>query len=262
MSDIFISYANEDRPRAQMIVRALEARGWSIFWDRRIPYGKTWRETIGNELTWAHCVIVLWSKTSIESSWVQEEADDARARRILVPIRIDDVQPPIGFRGFQTADLVNWSPSKSNPEFERLIADIAALIGSSTRNEAPPTYSTSESPRTRQASAAPPSTPSHPPSPTKTKPQGSSFSLAGAAPFMFTKGVSGGGSIAVSKIVLWTLYLIVIALAIFISIGLIAMTQKAFEQKDWNVFSILLFLITISVGAIYFLRRRIRAAPR
>src|SRR5262249_53988443 len=108
MSDIFISYAHEDRPRAQTLAQTLEDGGWSTFWDRTSPAGKTWRETIGRELAGAHCVIVLWSKVSIESEWVQEEADDAKRRRILVPVLIENVQPPIGFRAIQAADLVDW----------------------------------------------------------------------------------------------------------------------------------------------------------
>ena len=128
MSDIFISYNHEDRLRAEMFAQALEGRGWSIFWDRTIPTGKTWRETIGRELSEARCVIVLWSNTSVESEWVREEADDDRQRRVLVPARIDDIQPPMGFRGIQTADLVNWNASETTPAFDRLIADIGALI--------------------------------------------------------------------------------------------------------------------------------------
>ena len=113
MSDIFISYNHEDRLRAEMFAKALEGRGWSIFWDRTIPIGKTWR---------------VWSNTSVESEWVREEADDARQRRVLVPVQIDDIQPPMGFRGIQTADLVNWNAGETTPAFDRLIADIGALI--------------------------------------------------------------------------------------------------------------------------------------
>jgi hypothetical protein len=96
MSDIFISYAKEDHPWAEMLAQTLKDRGWLTFWDRTIPTGKTWRETIGRELEGARCVIVLWSKTSIESDWVQEEAD-AKRRRVLVPVLIDKVHPPYGF---------------------------------------------------------------------------------------------------------------------------------------------------------------------
>jgi TPR repeat protein len=129
MSDIFISYAREDQPWAEMLAQTLEGRGWSTFWDRTIPIGKTWRETIGSELDGARCVIVLWSKTSIESGWVQEEADDAKRRGVLVPILIDNIQPPIGFRSIQAAHLENWDGKEPTQAFRRLIADIAAQIG-------------------------------------------------------------------------------------------------------------------------------------
>jgi hypothetical protein len=34
MNDIFISYASEDKGRAQTLARALERKGWSVWWDR------------------------------------------------------------------------------------------------------------------------------------------------------------------------------------------------------------------------------------
>ena len=51
MSDIFISYAREDEARIQKLVRALEQRGLSVFWDRNIPAGQTWRSHIGKALS-------------------------------------------------------------------------------------------------------------------------------------------------------------------------------------------------------------------
>jgi hypothetical protein len=138
MSDIFISYSHEDRLRAEELARALGGRGWSIFWDQTIPIGKTWPETIGRELSEARCVIVLWSKTSVESGWVREEANDAKERHILVPVLIDSIRPPVGFRGIQTADLVNWNATKPTPALDLLTANIAELIGVAPRMGAPP----------------------------------------------------------------------------------------------------------------------------
>jgi hypothetical protein len=43
MSDIFISYAREDRPRAEAIAKALEEHGWSVWWDWNIP-AETFRQ--------------------------------------------------------------------------------------------------------------------------------------------------------------------------------------------------------------------------
>ncbi|MGJ5081906.1 TIR domain-containing protein [Bradyrhizobium sp. HKCCYLS3013] len=134
MSDVFVSYANEDRAWAEMLARALEGRGWSIFWDRTIPIGKTFRDTIGRELNEARCVVVIWSKASIASSWVQEEADDAKRRGILVPVFIEGVvEAPLGFRSLQAADLSDWKATEPTQAFQRLINDISQLIASPSK---------------------------------------------------------------------------------------------------------------------------------
>ena len=130
MSDIFISYASEDRPKAMMLAQILERQGWSVFWDRRIPTGKSWRETVGKELAEARCVVVLWSKTSIESSWVQDEADDAKRREVLFPVLIESVLPPFGFRSVQAADLTNWDGKDATQQFEWLMSDLVNFVGS------------------------------------------------------------------------------------------------------------------------------------
>lgn len=129
MSDIFISYANEDLHRIQSLVEALEAQGWSVFWDRTIPSGKTWREFIGKGLRDARCIVVAWSKTSIDSVWVQEEADEGRERGILHPVLIDDVKPPLGFRAIQAAKLAGWNFTDPSPEFKRFLRDLENIIG-------------------------------------------------------------------------------------------------------------------------------------
>jgi TIR domain len=130
MSDIFISYEKSDLQKAKMLAQRLGSQGWATFWDRKIPAGSTWRKTIGKELDEARCVVVLWSKASIESGWVQEEADDAKHRGILVPVLIENIQSPIGFRSIQAGNLANWEGSESAEAFEGLITDITALIGS------------------------------------------------------------------------------------------------------------------------------------
>jgi hypothetical protein len=98
MSNIFISYASEDLERVRPLAQALQAQGWSVFWDRTIPPGKTWRQVIGKALDEARCVLVVWSRAAIDSTWVQEEADHGREEGMLVPASIDDVRPPLGFR--------------------------------------------------------------------------------------------------------------------------------------------------------------------
>jgi|GEM_PF-20055 len=131
MTDIFISYASGDRSKIAPIVKALEERGWSVFWDRTIPTGKTWRQVIGDALESARAVVVAWSKTSVNSRWVQEEADMGLERNILIPILIDSVHPPLGFRSIQAADLIRWDSTQFFPEFDKLISDLSAILGAS-----------------------------------------------------------------------------------------------------------------------------------
>src|SRR4051794_23111021 len=98
MADIFLSYAEEDREPARKLVSVLEKAGWSVWWDRRIPTGKTWRAVLDAALDEMRCMVVLWSKRSIASDWVIDEAEEGRSRAKLLPILLDAVLPPRGFR--------------------------------------------------------------------------------------------------------------------------------------------------------------------
>jgi hypothetical protein len=130
MADIFISYANEDKETAARLAGFLESLGWSVWWDRRIPAGRTWRAVLQEALRDMRCMIALWSQDSVESPWVAEEAEEARKLgKTLVPILIQRVEPPIGFRTIQAADLVNWDGSRDDPAAKMLIADLESLLG-------------------------------------------------------------------------------------------------------------------------------------
>ncbi len=65
MSDIFISYASEDRAKAETLAYALEQQGWSVWWDRTIPAGKSFDEVITEALAGTRCVVALWSRVGV-----------------------------------------------------------------------------------------------------------------------------------------------------------------------------------------------------
>ncbi len=125
MADVFISYANENRDTARKLAASLEARGWSVWWDRKIQAGQTFDQVIERELETARCVIVLWSKESISSEWVKNEAALAAERGVLVPALIDAVRPPLEFRRRQAADLVGWNGDTAHLGFLALTDAIA-----------------------------------------------------------------------------------------------------------------------------------------
>jgi len=129
MPDVFISYAREDRDRARLLAEALQAHGWSVWWDRKIVAGQTFDDTIEQQLQTAKSVVVLWSRHSIGSEWVRNEAGLASERDVLVPALIDDVKLPLEFRRRHAADLTRWTGNRADPEFHGLCEGIAAKTG-------------------------------------------------------------------------------------------------------------------------------------
>ncbi len=129
MADVFVSYAAEDRDRAAKVSTALIELGWSVWWDRRIIAGQTFDQVIEQELDAAKSVVVLWSKHSIESEWVKNEAAAAAERDVLVPAAIDEVRLPLEFRRRQTADLTRWTGESAHGGFHALCEGLASKIG-------------------------------------------------------------------------------------------------------------------------------------
>jgi TIR domain-containing protein len=128
MKHIFISYAKEDLAVASMVAGALERAKFPVWLDQDIPPGKTWDETIGRALDGAACVIVLWSKQSVGSRWVREEAERAASRSCLIPVFIEQVAPPFGFGLIQAADLSGWRGDERAPTFTKLLSAVTALM--------------------------------------------------------------------------------------------------------------------------------------
>ncbi len=129
MSDIFISYASEDKKKAGLLAEVLEEQGWSVWWDRTIPTGRKFDEVIDEALREARSIVVLWSRVSITKDWVLEEAEEGREKGILIPVFIENVKPPRGFRRYQAADLSDWDGRTTAPAFQKLVTDIAAILG-------------------------------------------------------------------------------------------------------------------------------------
>ena len=131
MVDVFISYAREDLTRAKTLALALEKQGKAVWWDRTIPAGKIFDEVIDEAIQKARCIIVLWSVKSSASRWVRTEAEEGAKRDILVPVLIEKTEIPLAFRRFQAADLIDWDGASSSPSFQKLLQDVATVLGPS-----------------------------------------------------------------------------------------------------------------------------------
>lgn len=129
-ADVFISYKAEDRARLQPLVAALEAEGFTVWWDAHICGGINWRQDIQEHLDAAKCVVVAWSKRSVgpEGEFVRDEAMRAKRQHTYLPIRIDDVSPPLGFGEVQALSLKNWKGDRSDPRLSAIVDAVRERI--------------------------------------------------------------------------------------------------------------------------------------
>ena len=133
MSSVFLSYDREDAAKAKSIALALEKAGHKVWWDRHIKGGAQYSKEIETALKAADAVVVLWSEQSVESAWVRDEAAAGRDSGRLVPAKLDQTDPPLGFRQYQTIDLSRWGSRVNAVERRSLLEAVDALAGGATQ---------------------------------------------------------------------------------------------------------------------------------
>ncbi len=130
MTHVMVSYKREDEPRVAALVRALRQNGLEVWWDQTLAAGEGWREAISEAVETAGCVVVVWTRgsTGPDGGFVRDEATRARQRGVLVPVRLDDVDPPLGFGELQAIDLRRWRGGRKDPFFLDLLAACKAKL--------------------------------------------------------------------------------------------------------------------------------------
>ncbi len=154
MADIFVSYARADRARVAPLVAAIEARGWSVWWDPDISPGQEFDLQIVAELKVATAVLVVWTPRSVQSRWVRGEARDGAERGILVPVRFDAAELPIDVRTLHTTDLDGWNGDSGSPLFEEVLRALGRLVVRQSGSE-PRAVAMTAAPPSRDPAAAP-----------------------------------------------------------------------------------------------------------
>lgn len=128
MADVFISYASEDRNRVRPLAEALIERGINVWWDRSLAAGQDYTAIIEKELKDAKAVIVVWTQSSANSTFVRDEAGRARDEGRLVPVMLDQVQIPLGFGAFQAEDFTRWNGGANAPQMQLLVEVLSAKL--------------------------------------------------------------------------------------------------------------------------------------
>jgi len=129
MTDVFISYASEDKKRVTPLVKALESHGLSVWWDRNIQPGQSFSNVIEEALNKCRCVIVIWTPNAVRSRWVNAEAAEGANQGILIPILLEETKIPLEFRRIHTAQLIGWKGDSTNEEVSRIVTAVRNITG-------------------------------------------------------------------------------------------------------------------------------------
>lgn len=129
MTDVFLSYAHEDRSIVAELVKLLRSQNMDVWWDRAISVGRDLNSIIDAKLAESRAVVVVWSRSSVRSMWVRGEAADALEAGKLVPIAIEPVRYPIPFTMCETAELHGWPDIAAEEALHRFLQALNAMIG-------------------------------------------------------------------------------------------------------------------------------------
>jgi hypothetical protein len=130
LDDVFISCASEDEPIAYRIAEALKAQGVSvrIDGDELLP-GVNWHAKLSNQIENAHNFLLIVSKSSATSKWLDFKIATAVAahsydpRKRIIPVLVDrGVRLPSFIDQYVAADLSDQS------DFEHEIAKLVTSI--------------------------------------------------------------------------------------------------------------------------------------
>jgi hypothetical protein len=92
--DVFISYRHLDAEIRDVLVEALEAAGFSVWWDAKLVSGAL-RPQLAEHIRTAKLVVSIWSaKVEAAPSEVQDEMSFARGLDKLVALKTDNATIP------------------------------------------------------------------------------------------------------------------------------------------------------------------------
>lgn len=126
---VFLSYARTDREQAARLAAALESAGLDVWWDTLIEGGAAFAKSIETSLESCEAVVACWSRSSVASDWVLDEAGRGRDLRKLVPVTLDGTEPPLGFRQYHAVDLSRWRGDPAAAEIAAIVRGVAATGG-------------------------------------------------------------------------------------------------------------------------------------
>ena len=131
--DIAASYSRQDTAAVVPLLDALKARGVKVWFDKNIPGGALWEETITRNMRRAKAVVFFASKASLASDRCFDEVSAARTlRKPIIPVLVEQVRMPDDLPDrlvltLQTRNTVEAWPGVEGDPVETLMLALASF---------------------------------------------------------------------------------------------------------------------------------------
>jgi predicted Ser/Thr protein kinase len=128
MSYVMIAYCHSDRKFVDNLAEALGQRNIRVRYDTDLILGDDYRRKIGEWIEGSYAVLVVWSDAACESTWVIDEAEDARTRRKLLQIAISkNCKLPKPFGAYHCGDLTSWDGTPNHFMINKIVDAVTEL---------------------------------------------------------------------------------------------------------------------------------------
>ena len=133
---VFLSYAHDDRVKAQRLAAALAERGYTVWWDGLIEGGAQFAKSIREALEAADAVIVLWSKKQSNPIGCATRPRRARPAPPAVPLSLDGSCRRSAFASISDRSGA-WRGKATHPRLSHRRAIVAATGRLQSRDARP-----------------------------------------------------------------------------------------------------------------------------
>jgi YVTN family beta-propeller protein len=123
---IFISYSKQDAEFAFKLASDIENAGYHVWIDREIGGGQQWRRTIEKNIQDSTEMVVIISKNSVQSRWVQHESSIAFGlNKPLIPVLLEPVSAPYRFVWMDEIQFIDFYSTEYEIAFQQLLKALA-----------------------------------------------------------------------------------------------------------------------------------------
>jgi hypothetical protein len=129
MTDVFISYKQEEREAVQIIASSLHDLKLSVWFDTKLRAGGSFDEEIAAALDEAKAVLVCWTPAAIQSEWVRGEATQGMQANRLAACFLQPTTLIPPFNLTHAENLCAWAGQPDDPAWLKLLERIGELVG-------------------------------------------------------------------------------------------------------------------------------------